>query len=67
MKDSPALPGGLSKSKPTWRGTAQNVPRYVGFFHFGGRGRSPAVGRMPIGLALLGPDEEHVALLVNSA
>ena len=36
MKNNPALPGGLLKSKPTWLNTFE-VCRHVGFFRFPNR------------------------------
>ena len=45
MKDNPALPGGSSKSKPTWWNTL-GCSATSAFFAFSGRARSHTAGRM---------------------
>jgi hypothetical protein len=68
VKGNPALPGGSSKSKPTW----WNPSRWSttsALFVFGGTGRSQGPGEsslaIPVRLAHLGSGEEHVARLVD--
>jgi len=72
MKDSPALPGGPSKSKPT-RLNILRCSASSAFFVCGGTGKSQAAERIQMvnsvarlaQLAHLRSGEEHVALLVD--
>jgi hypothetical protein len=47
MKDNPALPGGLSESKPTQGNTLEMFP-CVGFFRFRWQRQVTRTGRMPM-------------------